>query len=58
LVRWGIILKCVPKKWDGGMKWIDLALDRERGRDIVNGIMNPNACKKKERNFEFCGLYI
>jgi len=27
-----IILKCIFKKWGGGMDWIDLAKDRDRWR--------------------------
>jgi hypothetical protein len=25
-----IILRCIFRKWDGGMDWIDLAQDRDR----------------------------
>jgi hypothetical protein len=32
----GIILKCIFKKWDGGMGWIDMAQDRNRWRALVN----------------------
>jgi hypothetical protein len=28
--RWRIILKCIFKKWDGGMDWIDLTQGRDR----------------------------
>jgi hypothetical protein len=27
-----IILKCIFRKWDGVMDWIDLAQDRDRGK--------------------------
>jgi hypothetical protein len=32
----GIILKCIFKKWDGGLQWIDMAQDRNRWRAVVN----------------------
>ena len=35
-----IILKWMFKKWDvGGMDWIDLALDRNRLRAVVNAVV-------------------
>jgi len=27
------------RKWDGSMDWIDLALDRDRQRALVNAVM-------------------
>jgi hypothetical protein len=36
-----IILKWIFKKWDeGGIDWIELALDRDRLRVLVNVVMN------------------
>jgi hypothetical protein len=35
-----IILKWIFKKWDGGMDWIDMALDRDRWRAVVNVVMS------------------
>jgi hypothetical protein len=28
--RWRIILRCIYKKWDAGMDWIDLARNRDK----------------------------
>jgi hypothetical protein len=39
--KWGIILKLIFKKWDGGgMDWIDMAQDRDRWLAVVNAVMN------------------
>ena len=35
-----IILKCIFKKYDGGVEWIDLAHDRDKLRAFVNMLMN------------------
>jgi hypothetical protein len=35
-----IILKWIFEKWDGGMDWMDLALDRDRWPAVVNEVMN------------------
>jgi hypothetical protein len=35
-----IMLKCIFKKWDGSMDWIELAHDRDRWRTLVNAVMN------------------
>jgi hypothetical protein len=36
-----IILRLIFRMWDGGgMDWIDLAQDREMGRELVNWVMN------------------
>jgi hypothetical protein len=35
-----IILKCIFKKWDGGMDWIDMAQDRDRWWVLVNAVMH------------------
>ena len=35
-----IILRWIFRKWDGGMEWIDLAVDRDRCQAVVNAVMN------------------
>jgi len=35
-----IILKCIFRKWDGGMDRIDVAQNRDRWRALVNAVMN------------------
>jgi len=35
-----IILRWIFRKWDGGMDWIDLLLDRDRWQALVNAVMN------------------
>jgi hypothetical protein len=37
--RW-VIVKCICKKWVGDMDWIDVAQSRDRGRVLVNAVMN------------------
>jgi hypothetical protein len=36
----GIILRCIFRKWEGGMDWINLAEDSDRWRALVNSVMN------------------
>jgi len=38
--RWRIILKCIFRKWDGGMDRIDVTQNRDRWRALVNAVMN------------------
>jgi hypothetical protein len=42
-----IILKWIIKKWDGSMDGIDLAQDRDRGRGVVNAVMNLRVHKMR-----------
>ena len=35
-----IILRCIFRKWNGGMDLIDLAQDRDKRRELVHAIMN------------------
>jgi hypothetical protein len=34
------ILKLIFKKWEGGMDWIDLTQNRDRGRTLVKTVIN------------------
>jgi len=34
-----ITLRCIFRKWGGGMDWIDLVKDRDRCRALVNAVM-------------------
>jgi hypothetical protein len=38
--RWEILLKCIFKKREGGMQWIDLAQNSDRWRAILNAVLN------------------
>jgi hypothetical protein len=35
-----VLLKCIFKKWDGGMDWFGLGMDTHRCRTFVDGVMN------------------
>jgi len=35
-----IILRCIFKKCNGGMDWIDIVQDRDRRRALENAVMN------------------
>jgi hypothetical protein len=35
-----MILRWIFRKWDGGMDWIYLALDRDRCWAVVNAVIN------------------
>jgi hypothetical protein len=35
-----VILKWTFKKWDGGMNWIDLDVDRDRWQAVVSTVMD------------------
>jgi hypothetical protein len=43
LLEGRIILKRIFEKVDGGIDWIDLALDRDRWWAVVNAVMNLRA---------------
>jgi len=36
----GIASRCIYRKWDGGLEWIDLADDGDKSRAVVNAVMN------------------
>ena len=39
--HWGVILKCMLQKQDGGgLDWINLAQDREKWHVVANMVMN------------------
>jgi len=35
-----IILRCIFKKWEGGMDWIDMAQGRKMWPSFINAAMN------------------
>jgi hypothetical protein len=37
--RWGMTLKWILRKWDGGMDWIDLAQDRDKWQTLANAVI-------------------
>ena len=39
-VDWSIILRCIFRKWHGGMDWIDLTQDRCRWRPHIIAVIN------------------
>jgi hypothetical protein len=41
-----IILKLIFRKWNEGMEWIDLALNRDRWRALVNAAINSCFLKR------------
>jgi hypothetical protein len=38
-----IILKCIFRKLDGGMEWIDMAQSMDRWRALLKAVMNIRA---------------
>jgi hypothetical protein len=42
------ILKCIFKKWDGCLDWIDLAQNRDRWRALVNVAVKADSTKGGE----------
>ena len=39
-IEGGIIVRCILRKWEGDVEWIDLAQDRDRWQALVNVVMN------------------
>jgi hypothetical protein len=35
-----MMLRCIFRKWEGGMDWIELAQDRDRLRALVSAVRN------------------
>jgi hypothetical protein len=35
-----IIIRCILRKWEGGMAWIDVTQDKGRWQALVNVVMN------------------
>jgi len=46
-----IILRWIFRKWDGGMDWIDLAQDRDRGTGSCD-------CGNEPSGFIKCGEFL
>ena len=39
-IEGGIIVRCILRKWEGEVDWIDLAQYRDRWQALVNVVMN------------------